>query len=65
MVKGHVIFKMEIYIVIIYFSIITCLRYLLIEGEWENDKMNGYGVYTFADKSRYEGIILKLKFEFI
>jgi hypothetical protein len=24
-------------------------------GNWENDKANGYGVYTHANGSRYEG----------
>jgi hypothetical protein len=24
-------------------------------GEWENDKANGYGIYTHANGSKYEG----------
>lgn len=27
----------------------------LLEGNWEQDKANGYGVYVHANGSKYEG----------
>lgn len=28
----------------------------LDDGEWENDKTNGFGIYIHADGSKYEGL---------
>jgi hypothetical protein len=30
-------------------------RIITAEGEWENDKANGYGVYTHVNVAKYEG----------
>ena len=36
-------------------SMMVLLQFINLLGNWENDKANGYGVYTHANGSKYEG----------
>lgn len=52
---GKMIKLMEEVYFIMQMVIYVFYLYYIDDGEWENDKANGYGIYSHTNGSKYEG----------